>query len=89
MGKEVSGQKMTQWCTLSFATLIQNYIGLQSTVMSQVRAVASSISSATPGKFLLLQFSMSQVTQVGESISNLIAQVQALIMASVRNQKAQ
>jgi len=60
---------------------------LQSTVMSLARAVASQISAATPGKFLLLQFSMSQVTQIGETISNLISQVQSVIMNSVRNQK--
>ena len=83
-----TGRPLTQWCTLSFATLIKQYMKLQSTVMSQVRAVASSVSSATPGKFLLLQFSMSQVTQIGESISNLISQVQSMIMASVRNQKS-
>ena len=79
--------KMTQWCTISFSTLIKQYMKLQSTVMSQVRAVASQISAATPGKFLLLQFSMSQVTQIGETISNLISQVQSVIMNSVRNQK--
>jgi hypothetical protein len=78
---------MTQWCTISFSTLIKQYMKLQSTVMSQVRAVASQISAATPGKFLLLQFSMSQVTQIGETISNLISQVQSVIMNSVRNQK--
>jgi hypothetical protein len=85
MGKTNTG--MTQWCTISFSTLIKQYMKLQSTVMSQVRAVASQISAATPGKFLLLQFSMSQVTQIGESISNLISQVQSVIMNSVRNQK--
>jgi hypothetical protein len=79
--------QMTKWCTISFNTLIKQYMKLQSTVMSQVRAVASQISAATPGKFLLLQFSMSQVTQIGESISNLISQVQSVIMNSVRNQK--
>ena len=66
-------------CTISFATLIKQYVILQSRVVSQVRSVASAISAATPGKFLLLQFSMSQVTQVGESISNLIGQVNTLI----------
>ena len=81
------GNPMTQWCTISFSTLIKQYMKLQSTVMSQVRAVASQISAATPGKFLLLQFSMSQVTQIGETISNLISQVQSVIMNSVRNQK--
>lgn len=76
-----------QYGTLSFNTLIQKYINLQATVISQVRTVASSISNATPGKFLMLQFSMSQVTQIGESISNLISQVQSTIMNMVRNQK--
>lgn len=78
----------SQWCTISFSTLINQYQKLQSQVISQVRAVASRISSATPGKFLLLQFSMSQVTQIGESISNLIQQVQSVINNMVRNQKS-
>lgn len=82
-----SSGPMSQWCTISFSTLIKQYMKLQSTVMSQVRAVASKISAATPGKFLLLQFSMSQVTQIGESISNLITQVQSVIMNAVANQK--
>lgn len=77
----------TSWATISFATLIKQYIKLQSKIVSQVRAVASSISSATPGKFLLLQFSMSQVTQIGDSLSNLISQVQSVINNAVRNQK--
>ncbi|MBS0620221.1 MAG: hypothetical protein JSS61_02030 [Verrucomicrobia bacterium] len=79
---------MTQWATLSFATLISQYSKLQSMVTSQVKSVASRISAATPGKFLLLQFSMSQVTQIGESISNLIAQVNTVINYMVRNQKS-
>jgi hypothetical protein len=77
----------TNWATISFTTMIKKYIELQSKVISQVRAVASKISTATPGKFLLLQFSMSQVTQIGESISNLISQVQSVINNMVRNQK--
>lgn len=73
--------------TLTFATLIKKYSALQKAVVSQVRNVASKLSAATPGKFLLLQFSMSQVTQVGDSISNLISQVNTMINNSVRNQK--
>ncbi len=78
----------SEWATLSFHTLILQYISLQSQVLEQVRAVASRISSATPGKFLLLQFAMGQVTQIGESISNLISQVQSVINTMVRNQKS-
>lgn len=74
--------------SLTFYTLIKQYSKLQAEVVSQVRNVASRLSAATPGKFLLLQFSMSQVTQVGDSISNLISQVNSMINSSVRNQKA-
>ncbi|HSX03506.1 MAG TPA: hypothetical protein VLG76_02125 [Rhabdochlamydiaceae bacterium] len=74
--------------TITFSTLIKQYIILQSKVVSAVRAVASKISQATPGKFLLLQFQMGQVTQIGESISNLVSQIQASIMNTVRNQKS-
>jgi len=80
--------KESIWASISFNTLIQKYIQIQSRVVSQVRAVASKMSSATPGQFLLLQFSMSQVTQIGESISNLISQVQSVINNAVRNQKS-
>jgi hypothetical protein len=75
--------------TMSFQTLIQKYILLQSSVISAVRSVASSICQATPGKFLLLQFQMAQVTQIGESISNLITQVNSVIKNAVANQRAQ
>lgn len=76
-------------CTLSFSTLISKYKKIQSKVVAQVQALASSICKATPGKFLLVQFAMSQVTQIGESISNLINQVNVMISMAIRNQKGQ
>lgn len=75
--------------TITFSTLIKSYIRLQSQVVSAVRKVASKISQATPGRFLLLQFQMSQVTQIGESISNIISQVMSVINQSIRNQRSQ
>lgn len=77
------------WCSLSFSDLIKTYSDIQSKLVVQVKQVASKPSSASPGKFLLLQFGMSQVTQIGDSISNLISQVMSMINLSVRNQKAQ
>jgi hypothetical protein len=76
-------------CTLSFTSLISAYKKLQSGLMQQVRNLASKLSQANPGQFILLQFQMSQVTQVGETISNLISQVNSVINNTVRNQKAQ
>jgi len=77
------------WGTLTFSTLIKSYISLQSQLVAAVKSLASRISSATPGKFILVQFQMSQVTQIGESISNLISQINSMINNSVRNQKTQ
>lgn len=75
--------------TITFHSLISGYKRLQSQLMSQVRALASKISQATPGSFILLQFQMSQITQIGESISNLIAQVNSVINHAVGNQGKQ
>ncbi len=75
--------------TFSFSSIIQQYIKLQSTVVSAVKNVASNTCQATPGKFLLLQFQMSQVTQIGESISNLINQIQGVIKNTITNQRVQ
>jgi recombinational DNA repair protein RecR len=76
--------------TLTFTTLIRAYKVLQSQLVAQIRALTSKgLSSANPSAFILLQFQMSQVTQVGESISNLISQVNSVINNSVRNQKTQ
>ncbi len=75
------------WCSLSFGDLIDSYKKIQSGLMVQVKALASRASVATPGRFLLLQFQMGQVTQIGDTISNVIAQIQSMINSSVRNQK--
>lgn len=72
--------------TIGFSTLISAYKKLQSTLVSQVNALASKISAATPGSFLLIQFSMQQITQIGESISNLISQVNQVINHAVQMQ---
>ncbi|MBS0626185.1 MAG: hypothetical protein JSS32_09065 [Verrucomicrobia bacterium] len=72
--------------TLTFGSLISAYRKLQSGLVMQVRALASKISAATPGSFILLQFQMSQVTQIGESISNLISQVNTVINKAIGNQ---
>lgn len=76
----------TPQITLSFSSLISSYKRLQSQLMSQVRGLASKMSQATPGSFILLQFQMSQITQIGESISNVIAQVNSVINHAVQNQ---
>ena len=74
--------------SLSFSSLISAYKKLQSGLVQQVKKLASTMSSAQPGAFILLQFQMSQVTQIGESISNLIGQVNSVINKAVQNQQS-
>lgn len=75
--------------TISFTSLIQSYKTLQQNLVSQVRALAAKSSAANAGSFILLQFQMAQVTQIGESISNLISQVNKVISNAINNQKTQ
>jgi enolase len=82
-----SSDKMSHSATLSFGSLISVYVRLQSAVVSAIKHIASNPSQATPGAFLLLQFRMGQVTQIGESISNLIQQVQSIIKNAIGNQR--
>lgn len=75
--------------SLEFSKLIAMYAGIQSKVQIQIQSLAAHASQTSPGQFLLVQFAMSQVTQIGESISNLIAQVNTVISGTIRNQKTQ
>ncbi|MEC8306539.1 MAG: hypothetical protein VXZ72_01615 [Chlamydiota bacterium] len=72
---------------ISFDDVIKNYAAMQQQVVDQVKDASSDIKSANPSKFLQLQFAMAQVTQVGDSISNLVSQVNSMINNAVRNQK--
>lgn len=72
--------------SVTFTELVDKYKKLQATLTDRVRTLASSFSSANPGTFLLLQFQYSQLTQIGESVSNLIAQVNSVINHAVNNQ---
>ncbi len=72
----------------SFKNLIDQFSNRQKELSEHVKEIASRPSQATPGKFLLLQFQMSQVTQIGESISNVISQMMSIINMSIRNQKS-
>lgn len=76
--------------SISFTSIIAAYNQMQSKVVSAVKALASKGGcSANPGQFILLQFQMAQVTQVGESISNIISQVNTVISHAIQNQKTQ
>ena len=76
--------------SLTFHSLISAYKVIQDNLVKAIKALTSKgASEVHPGSFILLQFQMSQVTQMGESISNLISQVNRMISNSIANQKTQ
>jgi len=72
----------------NLSSLVSQYSKLQQKVIAEINTLASNMSSADPGQFLIAQFGMSQVNQIGQSISNMIYQVNSVCMQAVRNQKA-
>ena len=75
--------------TLSFSSLIAKYSLMQSNVALKIQQLASMTCQASPGAFLMMQFQMAQVTQIGDSLSNLIGQVQSVIKNAIGNQRVQ
>ncbi|HRW57992.1 MAG TPA: hypothetical protein P5048_00040 [Chlamydiales bacterium] len=72
---------------LHFNKIIGAYAELQEQLVKDMNSLSTK-SGVAPQKFLLLQFKMSQVTQVGDTISNLISQVNSVVNNAVRNQKS-
>ena len=75
-----------QYSSINFSKLISMYNKLQSQVVSMINKTAQG-SSATPGKFLLIQFQLSQTTQIGDSISNMMSSIAGMVANSIRNFK--
>ncbi len=74
---------------ITFSSIIKKYSKVQSEVQAQISSLASNTASTNPAEFLLMQFKMAYITQMGDSISNLISQVNSMINNAVRNQKTQ
>lgn len=84
MGHELYGKE-----GIDFNKLVKNYINIQSKVAKLISSLSVHTSTATPGQFLMAQFQMSQMAQIGEGISNLFSLASSIVMNSIRNFKAQ
>ncbi len=71
----------------AFNTMFKNFMTMNDMLYSGMASMTAHFSSMNPGKFLVLQFAMGQVTQVGEAISNMLSQTQSINSNSIRNFK--
>jgi hypothetical protein len=74
---------------LSLEALIKSYNTINANLTKQLSAVAANVSTTSPGQFLFLQMKTSQLAQIGESISNIIAQANSVIRQTIQNQRGQ
>ncbi len=74
---------------ISFKEMMQQYIQMQSKVVGMMKSLGTDASQIQPGKFIYLQFAMSQVAQVGQSVSNVVSTLTSVISNAVRNLKTQ
>jgi hypothetical protein len=71
---------------VNYDDLIKKYEQAQADLMIQMEEASKHIScGAQAGQFLILQFKMGSLTQIGESISNMISQLCSIINNSIRN----
>jgi len=68
---------------IKYDTLIKQYENAQASLAAQMSNIK--LSGASAGQFLLLQFQMGNMAQVGETISNMISSLMNMIMNSIRN----
>ncbi len=71
---------------IDISKMLSQYNVLLKSVANLV-ACASNSSNAQPGKFLLIQFQLSQATQIGDSISNLLSSLNSCASNAIRNFK--
>ena len=70
---------------VNLTELVDLYSKIQTKLVNQIKELSGDTENAQPGAFLEAQFQMSLTSQIGDSISNLISQTNAIIGNSVRN----
>lgn len=74
---------------IGFKEIMENYVARQAKVINLMSSLGGTASQIQPGKFIMLQFAMSQVAQIGQSVSNVVSTITSVISNAVRNLKTQ
>lgn len=72
---------------IGFKLMIDRYTDAQGKVARLVASLAKNMSSVAPGSFLMLQFMMGNLTQIGDSISNVISSLNGIAKNSISNMR--
>lgn len=72
---------------IGFKLMIDRYTEAQGKVARLVASLSKNMSSVAPGSFLMLQFMMGNLTQIGDSISNVISSLNGIAKNSISNMR--
>jgi hypothetical protein len=70
-----------------FNQIIAKYNEAQGKVARLVNSLSQHMTSVNPGSFMLLQFQMGNLTQIGDSISNVISSMNGIAKNSISNMR--
>lgn len=70
-----------------FKTMIDNYTKAQGKVARLVASLSKNSSNIAPGQFLMLQFMMGNLSQIGDSISNVVSSLNSIAKNSITNMR--
>lgn len=74
--------------SLDLNQLLTSYNTFNQMVQDQLQQIAKDPNTVSPGQFLQLQMQTSSLAQIGESISNIIANANSVVKNAVQNQRA-
>ncbi len=76
-----------QYNPINFYKLVANYTSCQQQIANLINCLATKMTSVSPGQFLMLQFRMGNLTQIGDGISNVVSSLNAIAKNSISNMR--
>jgi hypothetical protein len=70
---------------LQFQKMIDKYTDAQKKVANLVMCLSSKMTSVSPGQFLMLQFQVGNLTQIGDGISNVVSSLNGIAKNAISN----
>ena len=75
------------WNKLSFNTMLTNYTNAQQKVKQLLMSLSKKMSTLSPGEFLLLQMQTGNLSQIGDSLSNVISSMNGICKNAISNMR--
>ncbi|MBM3196107.1 MAG: hypothetical protein FJZ62_05110 [Chlamydiae bacterium] len=67
--------------------MVTHYTAAQKEIANLINCLSTKMTSVSPGQFLMLQFKMGNLTQIGDGISNVVSSLNAIAKNSISNMR--